>query len=191
MISCQFCTKKKNLLFIKQKASISIYRCHAIECFCPKKLFWKSFLDTILQSRSLCNLCSTATAHCTLRRRDILLSTGVLSLGVPGGAMAHPDFGRSVNPISTRGDKLCPPNYYWHPRIFRSSNGSGLWIFRKPLQEGTPKSLVRSRKNLRISMKNRLISVKIVWLNGTRYSKELAEAFSSTMLAYRHHAWNF
>ena len=26
-----------------------------------------------------------------------------------------PDFGRSVNPISTRGDKLCPPNYYWHP----------------------------------------------------------------------------
>ena len=22
---------------------------------------------------------------------------------VPGGAMAHPDFGRSVNPISTRG----------------------------------------------------------------------------------------
>ena len=27
-----------------------------------------------------------------------------------GCAMAHPDFGRSVNPISTRGDRLCPPN---------------------------------------------------------------------------------
>ena len=27
--------------------------------------------------------------------------------GCAGCAMAHPDFGRSVNPISTRGDKLC------------------------------------------------------------------------------------
>ena len=32
-------------------------------------------------------------------------------------------FGRSVNPISTRGDRLCPPSYYWHPRIFRPSDG--------------------------------------------------------------------
>ena len=30
--------------------------------------------------------------------------------------------GRSVDPISTRGDRLCPPNYYWHPRIFRPSD---------------------------------------------------------------------
>ena len=32
---------------------------------------------------------------------------------VPGGAgdaMTPPDFGRSVIPISTRGDRLCPPN---------------------------------------------------------------------------------
>ena len=31
---------------------------------------------------------------------------------VPGGAMEHLDFGRSVNPISTRGGggRLCPPN---------------------------------------------------------------------------------
>ena len=28
-----------------------------------------------------------------------------------GCAMAHPGFGRSVNPISIKGDKLCPPNY--------------------------------------------------------------------------------
>ena len=45
----------------------------------------------------------------------------VLSLGV-----AHPDFGRSVNPISTRKDKLCPPNNYWHTRIFRPSDGPDL-----------------------------------------------------------------
>ena len=38
-------------------------------------------------------------------------------------ALAHPDSGRSVNPISTRGDRLCPPNYYWHTRIFRPSYG--------------------------------------------------------------------
>ena len=43
--------------------------------------------------------------------------------GDSGGAMAPPDFGRSVNPISTREDRLCPPNYYWHPRIFRPSDG--------------------------------------------------------------------
>ena len=36
-----------------------------------------------------------------------------------GCAMAHPDFGRSANPISTRGDRLCPPNYYWHFQTFR------------------------------------------------------------------------
>ena len=45
--------------------------------------------------------------------------------GCAGCAMAHPDFGRSVNPISTRGDRLCPPNYYWHTRIFRPSDGPG------------------------------------------------------------------
>ena len=43
--------------------------------------------------------------------------------GCAGCAMAHPDFGRSVNPISTRGDRLRPPNYYWHTRIFRSCDG--------------------------------------------------------------------
>ena len=39
------------------------------------------------------------------------------------GAIASPDFCRSVNPISTRANRLCPPNHYWHPRIFRPSNG--------------------------------------------------------------------
>ena len=43
--------------------------------------------------------------------------------GCAGCAMAYPDFGRSVNPISNKGDRLCPPNYYWHTRIFRPSDG--------------------------------------------------------------------
>ena len=41
------------------------------------------------------------------------------------GAMAPPDLGRSVNPISTRRGRLCPPHYYWHPWIFRLSYGPG------------------------------------------------------------------
>ena len=43
--------------------------------------------------------------------------------GCAGCATAHPDFGRPVNPISTRGDRLCPPNYFWPTRIFRPSDG--------------------------------------------------------------------
>ena len=30
----------------------------------------------------------------------------------PGGAIAPPLFGRTVNPISTRGRRLCPPQYF-------------------------------------------------------------------------------
>ena len=45
--------------------------------------------------------------------------------------MAHPNFGRSVNPISTRGDRLCQPNYYWHNWIFRPSDGPEVHNFAK------------------------------------------------------------
>ena len=38
-------------------------------------------------------------------------NTGVSSLdGGAGGALAPPDFFRTVNPISTRRDRSCPPN---------------------------------------------------------------------------------
>ena len=40
------------------------------------------------------------------RGYDIVLR-GVVSGGA-GGAMAHPDIGRSVNPISTRGGQIMP-----------------------------------------------------------------------------------
>ena len=43
--------------------------------------------------------------------------------GADGGAMAPPDFGRSVNPISTRGVRLYPPQYYQPPRNFRPCDG--------------------------------------------------------------------
>ena len=50
-----------------------------------------------------------------------ILSTYVHSRGVvpggAGGAMAPPDIGRSVNPISTKGGRLCPPNDTGTPRF--------------------------------------------------------------------------
>ena len=37
----------------------------------------------------------------------------------PRGCRGWHGFVRSVNPISTRSwGRLCPPHYYWHPRIF-------------------------------------------------------------------------
>ena len=41
--------------------------------------------------------------------------------GQGGRAPPPPDFGRLVNPISTRGGRLCPPHFYLPPQIFRPS----------------------------------------------------------------------
>ena len=41
--------------------------------------------------------------------------------------IAPPDFGESVNPISTRKGKLYPPYYYWHSEIFRLSYGPDMY----------------------------------------------------------------
>ena len=41
------------------------------------------------------------------KRQIAYLTKGVVS----GGAMAPPDLGRSANPISTKGGRLCPPNH--------------------------------------------------------------------------------
>ena len=37
-----------------------------------------------------------------------------------------PRFWQISNHISTRGNRLCLPNYYWHTRIFRPSDGPAL-----------------------------------------------------------------
>ena len=44
-----------------------------------------------------------------------ILSIRPVVPGCAGCAMAHPGFGRSVNPISIKGDKL--PNYVMRPTI--------------------------------------------------------------------------
>ena len=53
-----------------------------------------------------------------------MFSSDLSALGVPGFAMAPPDFERSVNPILTmQGGRLCPPYYDVLTRIFRPSYG--------------------------------------------------------------------
>ena len=51
-------------------------------------------------------------------KRSVVTVRGVVP-GDVGGAMAPTDFGRSVN----QGGRLCPPNYYFPPRIFTPSYG--------------------------------------------------------------------
>ena len=43
--------------------------------------------------------------------------------GGSGGAMAPQILADQLTLSQPGGDRLCPPNYYWHPRIFRPSNG--------------------------------------------------------------------
>ena len=51
-----------------------------------------------------------------------VVAGGVVPVGA-GGAMTPPDFGRSVNSISTRGtDYAHLITRYWHPRIFRPAD---------------------------------------------------------------------
>ena len=46
---------------------------------------------------------------------NISIETMLFRPVVPGGAMAPPNFNRSVNPTSTKGGRLCPPLYYVSP----------------------------------------------------------------------------
>ena len=47
----------------------------------------------------------------------LVFSTRPVVPGGAGGAMAPPDFGRSVNPITTSGGRLCPQNNTGTPGI--------------------------------------------------------------------------
>ena len=46
--------------------------------------------------------------------------------GGPGGPLAPPIFGRSVNPIQTGGGQIIPTYYYWHPQCFSPSGITAL-----------------------------------------------------------------
>ena len=96
MISNSFCKIKKNIQ-IKQlvpKSRDDLTRLISIMVICEPHL-WT--LNWICTSR----VCDPGLRH---NRRPVVP-------GGAGGAMAHLHFGRSVNPISTKGCRLCPPNY--------------------------------------------------------------------------------
>ena len=57
----------------------------------------------------------------------LLTSAGLSSLEVPG-VLGVPDFGREVNPISTKGSRICPPNNTGPPD-FQTSDGPIVLIF--------------------------------------------------------------
>ena len=46
-----------------------------------------------------------------------------------GGARAPPKFGILVNPIRTKGGRLCPPYYYWPPHLFGRCGASELIVY--------------------------------------------------------------
>ena len=46
-----------------------------------------------------------------LRLKKPRLHSRAVVSGGAGGALASPEFGSSVNPIPTRGGRLCPPHY--------------------------------------------------------------------------------
>ena len=58
-----------------------------------------------------------------LQKDDIIRA---VASGGAGGALAPPVFCKTVNPISTRGDRLCPPQYYEPPGF--SDLATGLHI---------------------------------------------------------------
>ena len=54
----------------------------------------------------------------------ILMSkSGLSSLGVPGVPWHTQILADQLTLFQPGGDRLCPPNYYWHTRIFRPSDG--------------------------------------------------------------------
>ena len=48
--------------------------------------------------------------------------------GGAGGARAPPKFGILVNPIRTKGGRLCPPYYYWPPHLFGRCGASVIYV---------------------------------------------------------------
>ena len=77
--------------------------------------------DYFMLLRSLSRFLATFT----LVSKHFFYLSGPSSLGVPGVPWHTQILADQLSLFSTRGDRLCPPNYYWHPRIFRPSYGPG------------------------------------------------------------------
>ena len=61
--------------------------------------------------------------HCEKAGNNVIKARAVGAGGAGGVIPPSPDFDRSLNPISTRGIRLCPSHYYLPPKIFRLPYG--------------------------------------------------------------------
>ena len=92
------------------------YSLRRLSSFCACVLLHYGFSFFTFQSN---NFTSTSFWKANKMKTFCCISNGICRPLVP-------EFGRSVNPISTRVDRLCPRNYYWHTRIFRPSDGPAM-----------------------------------------------------------------
>ena len=91
--------------------------------------------------------------------------------GGRGGGVCFPpspDFDRSVNPLSTRGGRLCPPNYYSPLQIFKPSAISG--PERWHIQSGRP-----IRPHIFVLAWSAIMSWELNFLNIIKYIKSLKD----------------
>ena len=58
------------------------------------------------------HVCTYPTVGFTLRIVNLFVEVSRV-----GGMCPPPSFGISVNPIWTKGGRLCPPHYYWAPHL--------------------------------------------------------------------------
>ena len=78
----------------------------------PANNFGKNYFNPILKS----NTNSVGTSNYVNTQTNYQYYRGDIPWG-SGGVMAPQDFGRPVNPVSTRGGRLCLPNYTGTPRF--------------------------------------------------------------------------
>ena len=131
--------RKGLLILMKANTEVSPVFCTCVNCHLGRRKIWKSGRTVLKLERYLCNFFWILMFEETDFAHGLEDGLGLIKVKkasqfswrpirpvVPGCAIAYPDFGRSVNPTSTRGNRSCPPNYYWHTRIFRPSDATAL-----------------------------------------------------------------
>ena len=99
-----------------------------------------------------------------------------------GGARAPPEFGRSVNPIQTRGGRLCPSHYFQPPRIQKAIYISAVQAIKKQIdavREGKKLSNTSIKKQTKLVHEEK----KLYKCSICTFSSELAIDLKRHMLS--------
>ena len=144
--------------FMESSLNCSLFKCELIKIFAPLATKYDHSLLHINFCLSLCiTYFSVGFYHHNVVSENLLFSCldrGLLSLvfrakaslyrrgvarGEYRGARAPPpEFGRSVNPIQTRGDRLCPSHYCQPPRIQKAIYTSAVYRKHWSINSQTP-----------------------------------------------------